>query len=189
DDAAAEVGYTPGPENRGYLIRCHVAETEEKALQNARQFMWMQGEFTGLAHPVWANPSGYFSPQHRRTFVETAIGRRPNPAIDTFEAQIEKMSIIAGTPDQVVEKLRVVLEETRPSIMALWGNDGKVSHEDAMTCIRLLGQEVMPRLREIGRGLGLNDPFEAQAPISLQFPEPAYVSTEPLAQRSGTAAD
>src|SRR5687768_11823210 len=46
DEAAESVGYAPGPENRGYLLRVHVAETEEKALQNARQFMWMQGEFT-----------------------------------------------------------------------------------------------------------------------------------------------
>ena len=79
DATAAEAGYTAGPENRGYLQRCHVAETEEKALANARQFMWMQGEFTGLAHPVWSTPSGYFSPSNRRAFVEYAVGRRPNP--------------------------------------------------------------------------------------------------------------
>ena len=53
--------------------------------------------------------------------METVAGRRAHPRIDTSEAQIEKMWIIAGTPDQVVEKLRVVLEETRPSIRALWG--------------------------------------------------------------------
>src|SRR6201987_3982486 len=56
---AAENGYVAGPENFGYLIRVHVQDTEEKALENARKFMWMQGEFTGLAHPVWANPAGY----------------------------------------------------------------------------------------------------------------------------------
>src|SRR6267143_5456201 len=64
DHVAAETGYAGGPEYRGYLQRCHVAETEEKALANARQFMWMQGEFTGLAHPVWSTPSGYFSPSY-----------------------------------------------------------------------------------------------------------------------------
>ena len=49
----------------------------------------------------------------------------------------------------------------------LWGNDGNVSVEDARTCIRLLGQEVMPQLREYGEKLGLNSPFEANAPVSL----------------------
>src|ERR671914_465695 len=75
DKVAAESGHRGGPEFRGYLQRCHVAETEEKAMANARQFMWMQGEFTGLAHPVWSSPSGYFSPGMRKAFVEYAVGR------------------------------------------------------------------------------------------------------------------
>ena len=36
DHVAAETGYAGGPEYRGYLQRCHVAETEEKALANAQ---------------------------------------------------------------------------------------------------------------------------------------------------------
>ena len=168
DAAAAEVGYTPGPENRGYLIRVHVSDTEEKAVANAKKFLWMQGEFTGLAHPVWSSPSGYFSPSNRRGFVEFATGRAINPrGAPTFEEQREAMMIICGTPDTVVAKLKYIMEETRPGIMAFWGNDGDVSVEDARTCIRLLGQEVMPQLREYGQKLGLNSPFEANAPVSL----------------------
>ena len=96
---AADCGYVAGPENFGYLIRVHVQDTEEKAIQNARQFMWMQGEFTGLAHPVWAHPSGYFSPSGRRAFVEFATGRAKNPrGAMTFEQQLESTMIVAGTP-------------------------------------------------------------------------------------------
>src|ERR1700737_915245 len=62
DKVAHEVGYTAGPENRGYLIQVHVSDSEEKAVENARQFRWMQGEFTGLAHPVWSTPAGYGAP-------------------------------------------------------------------------------------------------------------------------------
>lgn len=167
DEAAAEVGYTPTSENRGYLLRVHVAESEEKALENARQFMWMQGEFTGLTHPVWANPAGYYSPGNRRAFVEVAAGRRTNILAQPFEQQISDLQIIAGTPKSIIPKLRVILEETRPGILSFWGNDGKVSHEDSMTCIRLLGQEVMPAIREIARELDLKGPFETETPISL----------------------
>ncbi len=35
DETAERVGYQAGSEQRGYLIRCHVAETEEKAIENA----------------------------------------------------------------------------------------------------------------------------------------------------------
>ncbi len=170
DAAAAEVGYTPGSENRGYLIRMHVSDTEEKAVKNARQFMWMMGEFTGLAHPVWSSPSGYFSPSSRRNFVQFATGRAKNPRGNpTFEEQLATTQIIAGTPDQVIPKLRHLMEETRPGIMAFWANDGSVSPEDTRICIRLLGQEVMPAVREIGKSLGLNGPFDIDAPVSLAY--------------------
>ena len=161
DKAAASVGYQPGPENRGYLIRCHVADTEEKALKNGREFMWMLGEFTGLGHPVWFSPPGYSSPESRRRRAESQISR----GADAFEARLADNRIIAGTPDQVVAKLRIILEETRPSILALWGNDGKVDHADSMDCIRLMGQEVMPALREIGDELGLHSPFDIDSQL------------------------
>ncbi len=170
DAAAAEVGYTPGPENRGYLIRVHVSDSEEKAKRNAREFMWMQGEFTGLAHPVWSSPSGYFSPSQRRNFVEFATGRAKSPRGNpTFEEQLESRMIIAGTPDQVIPQLKGIMEQTRPGIMAFWANDGNVSPEDTRTCIRLLGQEVMPALRDYGKTLGLDSPFEANSPVSINY--------------------
>ncbi len=170
DATAADCGYTSGPENRGYLARIHVAETEEKAIENARQFTWMQGEFTGLAHPVWANPAGYFSPSGRRDFVQFAVGRSQNPRGDmSFEQQMASGMIMAGTPKTVLPRIRHLLEETRPGILSVWAQDGKVSHEDSKTCIRLLGEEVFPQVREWAKELDLKSPFEADAPVSIKY--------------------
>src|SRR5260221_4011985 len=170
DRTALEVGYEAGPENRGYLQQIHVSDSEEKAERNARQFLWMQGEFTGLAHPVSSSPSGYFSPELRRQFVEFAVGRAASPrGRPTFEPQVKDGRGFFGTPKTVIPKLRRVLEETRPAIYGIWGNDGTVSDADARTCIRLLGQEVMPAMREIGKELGLKDPFETNAPVHLKY--------------------
>src|SRR6266403_1351585 len=183
DKVAIETGYEAGPEYRGYLQRCHVAETEEKALENARQFMWMQGEFTGLAHPVWSTPSGYFSPSIRTQFVEYAVGRRSNPRGAAFEDQINSQMIVAGTPKTVIPKLRRLLEETRPSILGFWAADGFVSSADTKKCIRLLGEEVLPALREFAKELDLWSPFEANAPVSMAFPESAAPASERTAAR------
>jgi alkanesulfonate monooxygenase SsuD/methylene tetrahydromethanopterin reductase-like flavin-dependent oxidoreductase (luciferase family) len=170
DDAAAEAGFTGGPDYHGLLKQIHVAETEEKAIENARQFMWMQGEFTGLAHPVWSTPAGYNSPENRRAFVEFATGRSKNPrGRPVLEKQLEELMIIAGTPKQVIAKLRILLEETRPGIFAFWGNDGTVTHQDAKTCIRLLGQEVFPAVREMAKEFDLKSPFETNQPVSIQY--------------------
>ena len=170
DDAAEEAGFTPGPDYHGLLKQIHVAETEEKAVENARQFMWMQGEFTGLAHPVWSTPSGYGSPDNRRAFVEFASGVSKNPRYrPPLEKQMDELMIIAGTPKTVIAKLRILLEETRPGILGFWGNDGSVTNEDARTCIRLLGQEVMPAVREIAKELDLKSPFETNQPVSVNY--------------------
>jgi alkanesulfonate monooxygenase SsuD/methylene tetrahydromethanopterin reductase-like flavin-dependent oxidoreductase (luciferase family) len=130
----------------------------------------MQGEFTGLAHPVWSAPAGYNSPDNRRAFVEFATGRSKNPrGRPVLEKQLDELMIIAGTPAQVIAKLRILLEETRPGIFAFWGNDGTVSHQDAKTCIRLLGQEVFPAVREMAKEFDLKGPFETNQPVSTQF--------------------
>jgi hypothetical protein len=109
----------------------------------------------------------------RKAFVEFAVGRRDNPRAAAFEDQLRDQQIIAGTPKTVIPKLRRLLEETRPSILGFWASDGFVSDEDSRTCIRLLGQEVLPALRDMGKELGLWSPFEASAPVSLAHPEPA----------------
>ena len=77
--------------------------------------------------------------------------------------------IMCGTPKQVLPRIRHLLEETRPGILAVWGNDGNVSHQDSKTCIRLLGQEVFPQVREWAKELDLNSPFEADAPVSIAY--------------------
>ena len=167
DEAAARVGYTPGPEQRGYLLRVHVADTEERAIANAREFTWMQGEFTGLAHPVWSSPAGYNPPKQRQLLTEFVNGRRSLRRAVDFDQQVKDLQIIAGTPDQAVKRLRVIMEATRPGTFILWGNDGHVSHEDSMRCIELLGKEVLPAVRDIATELDLKSPFEAGTPVSL----------------------
>ena len=184
DEAAREVGYEPGPENRGYLLRVHVQDTREKALENASEFNWMMGEFTGLAHPVWSSPAGYSSPKNRQALVEIANGRRPSPrggAAPPLNEQLESMQIIAGTPDEVIKKLRLVMEGTRPGIFGIWGNDGAVDDADSRRCIELLGREVLPAVRDIADELDLRDPFEVDAPVSLKHAE----SARPLAVAGG----
>ena len=77
--------------------------------------------------------------------------------------------IIAGTPAQVIERLKYLVRETRPGIMGIWANDGNVSKEDRRRCIQLLCGEVMPAIKEYGATLGLNDPWEADAPVHLRY--------------------
>ena len=53
-----------------------------------------------------------------------------------------------------------MLEYLRPGSIFLWDGDGSMSHDDAMRSLRLMGEEVLPAIREIGEELGLDSPFE-----------------------------
>ncbi len=167
-ESARGVGYEPGPENFGQLLQCHVADTEEKAERNAREFMWMRGEFTGLAHPVWGSPSGYGSRSNRKSLIEIAAGRRPMVMPPPISQRKLEHTFVWGTPDQVITQLKTVLENNRVGILALWGNDGKIDHADSKRCIELLGKEVVPAIRDYANELGLKDPFELDTPVSLE---------------------
>ncbi|MCH8195140.1 MAG: LLM class flavin-dependent oxidoreductase, partial [Chloroflexi bacterium] len=166
-EAARRVGYEAGPEQFGQLLQCHVAETEERAERNAQEFMWMAGEFTGLNHPIWGTPTGYGSPSNRKSYIEIAAGRRPMNRPPSMNQRRLERTFIWGTPDRVVEQLKVVLDNNRVGILCLWANDGRIDHENSKTCIRLMGQEVLPAIREYAKELGLVGPFEANTPVSL----------------------
>ena len=121
-EAANRVGYEPGPEQFGMLLQCHVADTAEKAERNAQEFMWMRGEFTGLTHPIWGTPTGYGSPSNRQALIEISAGRRPPHRPPTMDERKRQRTMVYGTPDQVTEQLKQILEVNRLSILCLWAN-------------------------------------------------------------------
>jgi alkanesulfonate monooxygenase SsuD/methylene tetrahydromethanopterin reductase-like flavin-dependent oxidoreductase (luciferase family) len=77
-----------------------------------------------------------------------------------YPKTVKSMAVISGTPKTVLPKIRRILETLRPSVFGFFATQGPVSFQDRMTNIRLLGQEVLPAVREYGKELGLLDPFE-----------------------------
>jgi alkanesulfonate monooxygenase SsuD/methylene tetrahydromethanopterin reductase-like flavin-dependent oxidoreductase (luciferase family) len=159
---ALEAGYEAGPQHFGYLANVHVAETEEKALENAQDYFGMGGT-SFLSKPHWTAPTGYQSWESRKQ----RMAKFSTLATGGVENHLKSGYLIAGTPDQVVEKLRFWLEKARPGILLMAGNNGRIGHEASKTCIRLLGEEVIPRLREIAKELGLTGPFDVAVPEAV----------------------
>ena len=91
------------------------------------------------------------------------IGSRP------FEEQLEKYTIIAGTPDMVIPKIRHVLETLRPGSVIIWDGDGAMTHDDQMRSLRLMGEYVLPAMREMGKELDLPSPFEVDPATNKPF--------------------
>lgn len=166
-DAAREIGYEPGPQNFGYLVRVHVQDTDEKAFDVGRGFLAGNAGVGRVPMPGdFMAPPGYNSRDARKKFSQVNI--RPDRlygGVDStgWERLVELNRVIVGKPETVIKKLREVLSTLRPGILGVWSNDGTIGHADTMRCLTLLGQEVLPALREIGKELDLPGPFEVAA--------------------------
>ena len=77
-----------------------------------------------------------------------------------YEQQIKDYTIISGTPKTVIANIRHVLEYIRPGSVCFWDGDGAMDHDDAMRSLRLMGEEVIPAVREIAKDLELPGSFE-----------------------------
>ena len=144
-DTAHEVGFTPGPEHFGYQLRALVADTDEKAQELGRGFMWTIGH-RQRGPREHNDPPGYQSRVARTMQQRRPVG--PGQSL-TYEQQQELNAIIVGSPETVTRKLVNTVEKLNPGYLILVGIDGPIPHEDVMRSIELLGKEVVPALHEI----------------------------------------
>ena len=168
--AAAEVGYSPGPQNFGYLVRIHVQDTDEKAYEVGEGFLVGNAGVGRVPLPGdFMAPPGYNSREGTRRLIEQyKHSLRPDPLYGGVDAAgwdkvVESNRVIVGSPDTVIKKIRQMLTEVRPGILGVWTNDGTINHADTMRCLQLMEKEVLPAVREMGQELDLPGPFE-QAP-------------------------
>ena len=158
DEVAQENGYEASTEHHGYLFKVHVDETEELAEEAGRKYIsgpanpFLEGN-QGTVRSNLQNLPGLTSRTQLlptvSTFAAAARGRqaeqqaalaekeaeqdkRDADAFGTYEEQVNKYSIITGTPKTVIPKIRHVLEELRPGNIFFWDGDGAMNHDDAM---------------------------------------------------------
>ena len=166
-----ENGYEAGPQNYVYMVKLHFDETEELADATARKLL------QGPSNPFLEGNQGSVKPwfqalpglTSRKRLLPTVASRAALAgrgltstgfAPGSYEDQRAKRGIIAGTPRMVLGELRIALEKLRPGIVMLWDGDGAMTHDDAMRSLRLMGEEVLPALRELAREFDLPGPFE-----------------------------
>ena len=149
-DTAREVGYQAGPEHFGYLIRVLAADTDEKAQDIGRAFMWTED------HRM-RGPREHMDPPGYQSREATKVKLR-RPTIGSGGGTGRKMSyedlqavgnVIVGSPETVTRKLTEVVDRLGPGYLHMYGNDGDMAHKDVMRSIELLGKEVIPALHEI----------------------------------------
>ena len=156
-DTARKAGFEAGPEHFGYLVRAFVADTDEKAQELGRHFLW-NGRFRTMGPKEHFDPPGYRSRESAKIFArrlgaqgiatEGIAAKGIAKAPSTYEEQQEAGTLIIGSPTTVINKLKLIKEQLDPGYLLIWGYEGPVPHDAAMRSIELWGREVIPALKE-----------------------------------------
>ena len=153
DNTAKEAGHEPNADKRGYVVRVNVSDSDERAYEEGKHFYWQLGTSFGISHPHWMSPPGYST----RAAKQTARGQRrvverrnvTSAGADArYDEAQETSQIVTGSPDTVIEKLKKIVDIVDPSWLVIWGREGQMAHDTAMRSIDLLGQEVIPAMKE-----------------------------------------
>jgi len=93
---------------------------------------------------------------------EVSIAEAKAKIYGNYQKAQDGLQIVIGTPKSVLPKIRLIMETLRPGIFGLFTIQGPVSVQDRLTNVRLMGQEVLPAMREYAKELGIKDPFEVE---------------------------
>jgi len=145
-DTAKEVGFVPGPKHFGYQVRALVADTDEKAQEIGKGFLWAQNH--RMRGPVeHVDPPGYQS-RVASQMSARRLGGGGGPPM-TYQDLQDVNAVVVGSPETVISKFRDTVQKLSPGYLILIGSDGNIPHSDVMRSLELLGSEVVPALHEI----------------------------------------
>ncbi len=182
-DKAAELGYQCGPENFGYLLPVFCADTDEKAQDLGRGFIFGGGQ-NSFSRPEHTLPPGYNSKAAIRMLATQPGGswlgvskaklmasqedQWDAAAFDALREKLKKgyekvqdnLQVVVGSPETCVKKICSILEVIRPGVFTVFAVQGNVSDADRMNSVKLLGEQVLPAVREFADKQELTGPFD-----------------------------
>lgn len=182
-DKAAELGFQCGPENFGYLLPVFCADTDEKAQDLGHGFIFGGGQ-NSFSRPEHTLPPGYNSKAAIRMLAtqpggswlgvskaKLMAGQEDQWDAAAFDALRDKLKagydkvqenlqVVVGSPETCVKKICDILSVIRPGVFTVFAVQGNVSDADRMNSVKLLGEQVLPKVREFADKLELFGPFD-----------------------------
>ena len=182
-DKAAELGYQAGPENFGYLLPVFCADTDEKAQELGKGFIFGGGQ-NAFSRPEHTLPPGYNSKAAIRMLAHqpggswlgvskakmmagqddswdaSAYEELRQKLVKGYEKVQENLQVVVGSPETCIKKITDILSVIRPGVFTVFAVQGNVSDKDRLRSVELLGKEVLPAIRRFGKQQELFGPFD-----------------------------
>jgi alkanesulfonate monooxygenase SsuD/methylene tetrahydromethanopterin reductase-like flavin-dependent oxidoreductase (luciferase family) len=141
---AAEHGHHIRPEQLPVQVIAYVAETKEKAEQEAIEHIRFFFEDALRTTPTFLAPPGYLSVAELKK--RAALADKLHGAF-SFETVNESFFVAVGTADQVIGQLEEWGERLETSHFNILGAIGNMPHWKVVKNLTYLGQDVIPRMR------------------------------------------
>lgn len=144
--AAKEAGNPHGPDSTMVLRNVYVAETDEEAraiAEPALNLMFGLYKEAVMFQDLSNVPEGYSS-EFYESFFRPFAGDGPV----NWEALIDLGIFVVGSPETVRNSLIAQARELGTSNILMWASFGSLTKEQTISSYRLLGEHVLPALRE-----------------------------------------
>jgi alkanesulfonate monooxygenase SsuD/methylene tetrahydromethanopterin reductase-like flavin-dependent oxidoreductase (luciferase family) len=145
--AAADLGYTPEPEKIAFSVPIYVADTDQKAHEEAEPAVeWLYQRGLKVTGEMFT-PPGYMSPGSLRGVLASGLHGFAAP----YEDILANGQAVVGSPAAVAERLGQLHSELGGfgQIIGLF-TIGPATHKQVMRSAELFASEVIPALRPLG---------------------------------------
>ena len=143
-----EYGYKCVPDQLGWALPLYVAETDEKAIREARPHIENFFNKFLISPTEYKMPPGYSSMASYKAIMENKMKFRSQYL--TIELLMENGMFICGSPSTVAEKLEEYQSQMGYGNLVVMGQFATLGHEQVKKSMQMFAEEVMPRLRHIG---------------------------------------
>lgn len=143
-EACEKEGYTPDPEQMGWLVPVYVAESDARAREEYEEHLWYFAK--RLLSGIDVAPPGYTSPKSALRIIQ-AKGDFMLDAKDWDDIEAGSYAIV-GSPETVREKLAQNIEKLGVGNLLTLLQLGSLPADLTRKNMDLFGSEVMPYLRK-----------------------------------------
>jgi alkanesulfonate monooxygenase SsuD/methylene tetrahydromethanopterin reductase-like flavin-dependent oxidoreductase (luciferase family) len=149
-----EYGYTCQPDQLGWALPLYVAETDEKAIKEARPHIESFFNKFVLAPTEYRMPPGYSSINSYKMIMENKMKFREQYL--SIEMLMENGMFICGSASTVSEKLEAYQADMGYGNLVIMGQFATLDHEHTKKSMQIFAEEVIPKLRHIGSSNSAN---------------------------------
>lgn len=141
---AEGAGHPATDENFGFMICAVAADTEEKAAEAGKHFIWRMGRTLKGWTELYSAPG-----MQSRAANQVYLKAKSEPLSRmSYEELRGRNLIVAGTPDHLIKTFKYLKQELGIGHLIIEGQESRMDHPTTMRSLELIGKEVIPALAE-----------------------------------------